>query len=295
MTLVDLIKDCLDTTKERLKTPISGAFLWSFLIFNWRPVFLLLFSNETIENKIIVINHEYCTFWALFFPVLFAILYTILVPKLMLEIDKDLAETKKSRIDKIYESRSHTMEKKIKIAEQDYTLKNALSGNKKIDELLGQIDSMKTSNEVIKQADELRIVDLSSKLKEANDLNAQLNEDIAKLQTRIQSSFEDRQNFVDLSEDIEAGLYNLNPDLHSKIVDLSRLLTFEDYQLMRAVKVDTNGFISFDYNSVIDSLSLNRLIDCEILINTKVKNRNILKFSENGKILYKIINGKHEN
>ncbi|KQO20940.1 hypothetical protein ASF10_15275 [Flavobacterium sp. Leaf82] len=89
MTIADLIKDFIDSTKERLKTPISGAFLWSFIVYNWRPIFLLIFSDTSIENKIVVINYEYCSFWAIFWPLVIATFYTLLIPKIMLLIDID--------------------------------------------------------------------------------------------------------------------------------------------------------------------------------------------------------------
>lgn len=123
MTISDLIKEFIDTSKERLKTPISGSFLWSFLFFNWRPILLLFFSDTSIENKIIVINHEYCNFWAIFWPIVIATFYTLLIPKIMLQIDNDLADTKDLRVTKRYEAKKHLVQQKTNVAKEEFLLK----------------------------------------------------------------------------------------------------------------------------------------------------------------------------
>lgn len=169
MTIADLIKDFIDSSKERLKTPISGAFLFSFIVYNWRPIFLLLFSDAAIEDKIIVINYEYCNFWALFFPFFIALFYSLLVPKLMLNIDKSLVETKQERVDNNYNAKEHEMTRKIDLARQDFLLKNVQSGSKEIDDLLNQIESLKETNSQITIANQNTIDQLNIALKKAND------------------------------------------------------------------------------------------------------------------------------
>lgn len=169
MTIADLIKDFIDTSKERLKTPISGAFLWSFIVYNWRPIFLLIFSNAAIEDKIVVINYEYCNFWAIFFPFFIALFYLLLVPKLMLNIDKSLVETKQERVDNNYNEKEHEMTRKINLARQDFLLKNVQSGSKEIDDLLTQIESLKETNSQITTANKNTIDQLNIALKKAND------------------------------------------------------------------------------------------------------------------------------
>lgn len=149
MTLVELIKDFIDTGKERVKTPLSGAFLWAFIIFNWRPILFLLFSKESIENKIIVINYEYCTFGALGWPLMVALFYTLVVPRIMLLIDKNLAKTRDERITESSKARQHKLIEKKEEARVEYELKNIESGSQTIDELNAQIDGLKDSNKTL--------------------------------------------------------------------------------------------------------------------------------------------------
>lgn len=171
MTIEEILKDFIDTARERLKTPISGAFLWSFVIYNWRPIFLLMFSKASIEDKIIVINHEYCNFWAIFFPVFIALFYTLLIPKIMLSIDKDLFETKKERVNKKYDALDHLKEQHIRIAKKEYEQKNVESGSKEKQDFMDEIASLK---EIIKQRDESLVQIGESNKKSTDQLNHSL-------------------------------------------------------------------------------------------------------------------------
>lgn len=169
MTLVDLIKDIIDASKERLKTPISGAFVWSFLIYNWRPIALLLFSEASIEDKIVVINHEYCNIWAIIIPLGIAFIYTIGVPMLMVKIDQILSTTKVTRINNIYHSKGHTTDCKIKLAEKEFKLKNIETGNKEIEDLLEQIETLQKTNTQITKYNQNEVNQLNQRLEKSNN------------------------------------------------------------------------------------------------------------------------------
>lgn len=181
MTIFEFLKDLNDTAKERLKTPISGAFFFSFLLYNWRPIFLLLFSEASIEDKIIVINREHYNWENLLYPILLALIYTIVVPMLSVIIEKVLFSTKKARIKGIYYSKGIEINEKITFAVKENELKDALSGNKEKQEYLDQIsnlngviEQMKETHEQISIADKNTINVLNSKLKEINSETKEL-------------------------------------------------------------------------------------------------------------------------
>lgn len=70
MTITDLIKDLIDTSKERIKTPIAGAFTLALLIYNWRPIVLLFSSKMSIEDTIDRIDKNYCDSYAILYLML---------------------------------------------------------------------------------------------------------------------------------------------------------------------------------------------------------------------------------
>lgn len=197
MTVVDLIKSVMDASKERLKTPISGAFLWSFILYNWRPIAELFFSKVTIEDRIYIINQEYCTPWAIIIPLGIAFVYTIGVPMLMVKIDNMLSNTKKLRIHNIYESKGYTLGCKIELAKKEFELKNIESGNKQITELQDQINTLEESKSQINEANKNTVELLNEKLKESNDIiksmvkNELDNPNLIELNSRNQKRDED--------------------------------------------------------------------------------------------------------
>ncbi|MFH7014655.1 hypothetical protein [Flavobacterium sp. FlaQc-47] len=292
MTLADLIKDFIDTTKERLKTPISGAFLWSFIIFNWRPIVLLLFSNTSIENKIIVINHEYCNFWALFFPFFIALFYTILVPKLMLQIDKSLIETKEERINNIYLEKEHLVDKKTTLASKEFLLKSAESGNKEIQELLDQIESLKQHNfslqESIKQINDSNkntIEELNKRLKISNDSLIELQRNYSNTTKLIEK---DRKKYDDLHNTIVGDTLHLQKSLATSILKAGDSLTFDEYLLLKTIEAKEEESVFFG-NSAIGFRLLHDMSVKGILHYTISEEGREVVFTQTGFILADII------
>ncbi|MDK7098241.1 hypothetical protein [Klebsiella aerogenes] len=53
----ELISSFKNTALERVKSPILGAFVFSWFVFNWKGFLILLFSKSGIEERIIYIGH----------------------------------------------------------------------------------------------------------------------------------------------------------------------------------------------------------------------------------------------
>jgi hypothetical protein len=200
MTFFDFLKDLIDSGKERLKTPITGAFVFSFLVWNWRPIAVLFFSDAPIGDKIVVVNHEYCTIGAIIFPVFIALFYTLLIPKIMVKINKELAPTKNKRLDDIYDTKEHITDRKIQLAEKEYRLKNVESGSKQIDELQNQIKSLEESNTQIINANKNAVEQLNTKLKEVNEIIKSKNDNAQEIS--LKSIRNNRRDYGGYIEDI---------------------------------------------------------------------------------------------
>jgi hypothetical protein len=58
--MLDFIKDIIDSFRqsslERVKSPFLGAFVFSWIAFNWQPLIILVFSENKIEKRLGVIN-----------------------------------------------------------------------------------------------------------------------------------------------------------------------------------------------------------------------------------------------
>ena len=82
--MIETLQNLKQTINERIKNPFIGAFFISWVIINWRPIFIILFSHDEIYNKIGVIDKNYSD-WHNYFlwPILIAIFYIIILPYLM--------------------------------------------------------------------------------------------------------------------------------------------------------------------------------------------------------------------
>lgn len=177
MTIAELLKELNDSTKDRIKNPIVGAFICSFIAYNWRPIFILLFSDLPVEDRIEFVNYVYCNKWGLIVPIIFGIAYTLVVPLIMILMDFGLMPMKRKRIANIYYNKGFTTDQKTLHAVKERGLKNAESGNKDIDDLNQKIKALEESKAQleesivqIRETEKLTIDGLNQSLSESNSM-----------------------------------------------------------------------------------------------------------------------------
>ena len=70
----------IESTKDRLKNPMIGAFIIAWVAINWRFIFILFFSNKKIEDKITFIETNYFDLnYNLWIPLGFAVFYILIL------------------------------------------------------------------------------------------------------------------------------------------------------------------------------------------------------------------------
>jgi len=171
MTIADFLKELNDTAKERIKNPVMGAFICSFLVCNWQAFFILFFSDMSIEERIEFMN----TKWKVLLPIIISIGYTLLIPLIMIGLDYALMPMKRKRISNIYKNKSFTTDQKIKLASKELALKNAENGNKTLEEMENKMKELTESHDKIRETDRLTIENLKDSLADSNNLVQQLN------------------------------------------------------------------------------------------------------------------------
>ncbi len=48
----EFLQSIFKTTEERVKNPFIGAFMASWVVFNWKPLAFFIFAGKKIEEKI---------------------------------------------------------------------------------------------------------------------------------------------------------------------------------------------------------------------------------------------------
>lgn len=171
MTIADLLKDILDTSKERVKTPISGAYIFAFIIWNWRPIALLLFEKTTITQKIIVINHEYCNLSAIIYPFLLGLFFTIVIPYLMSIIDIIMKPAKTWRLKNLYDSKKQVLINEILLVDNELELQDKKNRNKEKTDFEQQISELERRIELTNESHKAVVEDYENKLNDLLNIN----------------------------------------------------------------------------------------------------------------------------
>lgn len=244
MTIADLLKDIIDTSKERVKTPISGAYIFSFLIWNWRPIALLLFENATITQKIIVINEEYCKPSAIFGPFILGLFFTIVIPYLMSLIDVTLKPAKKWRLENLYDSKKQLLENQILLVDQELELQDKKTRNKEKADFQQQIEELQRRNEMTNETHKAVINDYEKRIDDMLDVINNSNNRSEQSKSKISET-----EFAEIlisstlkSTDIEK-IYLLPESVEEAIVFKKIGFTVINFLKSKSFIVDTNGEI----------------------------------------------------
>lgn len=80
------LKPLIENTKYRFNNPLGYAFIFSWIVVNWKAVYYFLFSDEKAADKISYLHKMYITdasvsyWWIVFLPALLAMSYVIFAP-----------------------------------------------------------------------------------------------------------------------------------------------------------------------------------------------------------------------
>lgn len=149
----DFFKELFQTVNERVRNRVFGPFLASFIFWNWKPILLILASNDSIENTIKhLIQNNYFSFWNVFFvPMAISLSYSILLPFVSLLVGKLNMWPVTKTIESGFELKEVRKKGEVKLAHLDFDLENAKAGNLQISELNNKIQTLENSNETYVQ------------------------------------------------------------------------------------------------------------------------------------------------
>ena len=164
-----ILSSIFKSTEERIKNPFMGAFVTSWVLFNWKPILFLVFSSKLIEDKIEYIQSTFSNINTVFwYPLLATIFYILVLPYLNLLIDMLLKYSLLKRniiiIDKQklkIESEKQLAIEEIKLEEAKTEFRERSSHNLLVENLQNKIKKLEEnleniSNQNSKQLDELK-------------------------------------------------------------------------------------------------------------------------------------------
>lgn len=138
--MIDFLKTFFEAWHNRLRNPILGAYTCSFLIWNWKAVLIICFSNYTIEDRIFYIENWIVNKWSIIGPLVLTALVVIGIPFIMAYLDKVLEEPNLKRR-KIKEKFSEeNLKHNLTVASYEYMIEEQKTGKKTIEEFTEKIN-----------------------------------------------------------------------------------------------------------------------------------------------------------
>ncbi len=179
--LIDFIKDSTDAWLSRIRSPILGSIGLTFVVFNWKPLWYLAFSEQSVAVKFRFFDINTSNASLYYFPVLVGLLLALATPWVKLAgalmATRPVSLLRRLQFDQAHEQKIYRWEKeaeaevaqaKVEEARERRAIDAAkrieeaesISGSEVADEILEQ----RASNETAKIVDPFRLLeDLDSR------------------------------------------------------------------------------------------------------------------------------------
>jgi hypothetical protein len=252
----NLLTTILKTNEERIKNPFIGAFISSWIIINWKPIFFLIFASRDIESKIIFIEKNYSQItFILIYPALVALFYIIILPYLNILFDEILKySVLKKNAAMIVKRKKNIQDEKevaieeIKLEEAKTEFRERNTHNKLVDNLQQQI---KKQNEEFAKSKESYQNNIEELKKELFQKEQAMDKELKNLRERLETTLQEK--------------YQLHDEALSRGNEINKLTTE-----LEMVRNDNGQDIIFD-----DGVSIQR---------KNVNGHNLYFDNENGRI-----------
>jgi len=245
----EFLQSILKSAEDRIKNPFVGTFITSWIIFNWKPIIFIIFSNRSIEGKINFIKDNYSDIWSyLWLPLISAIFYIAILPYIsfVFEYLTKFSHGLRNKVN--LEARNATLklqigvaQNEIKLEEEKTTFRERNSHNLMVEGLLKQNKSL---GEVLEEANKTHI------------------ETIQELQRQSENSAKELRDIIAYHKDELSTSNDVVRDQNSKIVDLRAELkqikteNKENFNIASKLrhKLNVREFINFRFKNPVDKV-----------------------------------------
>lgn len=177
----EFLQAIFKSTEDRIKNPFVGAFITSWVVFNWKPILYIIFEDETIKKKIDFIREteNYINIENyLWLPLLSSIFYVGILPYVSFLFEFIVKFSHKWRNKVSLEARDKSLELQIGIAKNEITLEEKKtefrerhSHNQMVEGLQEQIRLL---NEALEEASKSHIESMNVILDQKSELTQEI-------------------------------------------------------------------------------------------------------------------------
>lgn len=237
----ELLQSIFKTTEERIKNPFIGAFFSSWIIFNWKPVFLMIFSSKNIEEKIKFIDENFTsTSNLLIFPLITAVFYVLILPYLSLLFDILLKYSLLKRNDILLNKQKQNIENQKQLAIEEIKLEEAKT----------DFRERNTHNKLVEELQK-RNNELDNEIQREKEQNRSIIDELkSELSSRERMTSDEMRNFEKRYSEQRREISELNSKLYEKDEELQSLrmmlndrdLSYDEREGRRVIRLG-NGLL----------------------------------------------------
>ncbi len=234
----EIIIDLLKTSSNRIKHPLISSFILTHIFYNWNYYLVLIFSELSIENKILYIK-THTDIFNFLIPLVISIFYIVCFPYINNIFNDILEKAKMKENSSKLVSVDRIMKIKLMEAKYERQIAEEKAGTKELETLKNQIESLKgQSDSLFKEKEELILIN--------NKSNADYNSLLREL--------ESQKELFNKSLNID---YSIIEDSNKNLSKSAKQLLFKFdkyYKTKRLVTIEPD---SGDFNAANELLSKN--------------------------------------
>ncbi|WP_289659477.1 hypothetical protein [Flavobacterium panacagri] len=246
-TIKTFFQSIIESYQDRMKSPVVGSFVLSFVIYNWKMFAILFFADWTIQCKIEWINERYFTDEQILWPLGMAFFYVVLLPYVNIILDFILRTSARMQQQKedLQREKRHFVEETN--AYQKRKIADAEAGTTQINDLKTKNDNLLIEIKELNDKHNLEIKRLNEKESLTNAQYSKLSDELKNLKVNntIKSDAYDLGMLLRnsqslqflLSQELKNAFYSLcenikNNPTKSPEINLNQLVQLESYGLL---------------------------------------------------------------
>lgn len=137
----ELLINLFGAVQERVKNRLVGAYVISFIVYNWWPISIFLFSDKIIEDKVTFINSIYNKPRAFVWPLIISSLYIVLLPYLNALFDLIVTKANFLRIKNRSDVKLESLKQSVQIAKKEREVAEERAGTNEIESLRVKLEA----------------------------------------------------------------------------------------------------------------------------------------------------------
>lgn len=210
----EFLQSIFKTTEERMKNPFIGAFMTSWILFNWKPILFTFSSSKIMEEKIKYIEDNFTgVSHILYYPLIAAVFYVLILPYISLLFDILLKYSLLKRNEIVVSKQKQNIENQKQLAIEEIKLEEAKT----------DFRERNTHNKLVEDLQK-RNKDLESEIMNEKELNREMVDELkSELTSRERMTNDEVRNFERRYGESRKEINNLNKKLFEKDQELQSL------------------------------------------------------------------------